>query len=253
MRDLLRSELGFNGLVVTDSFEMEAIPDGGIAAIQQAVGAGADLVIGPQIPELVGPTSPTREPILEEEGEEIDPAQSDAVALSFGLDVARRGVAWIGQKTTLPTDTNGQGLAVLLVTDARGDIQLVQTFLEEMKGRVPNCSIERGTDGDWGDLAGQIVVIVVVSKWERHLKARAIHSLASRVAVSAAATVIVLFGAVDTAGMSTGVPPAILCGDATTYSQIAAVDVLFGDAEARGKPDLPSPPEQALPRTGGGR
>lgn len=252
MRDLLRNELGFDGLVLTDSFEMNAIPDGGIAAVRRAVEAGADLVIGPRIPELAVPTAPTREPVREEKAEEVDPAQSDAMALSFGLDVARRGVAWIGPKTALPTDPNGRGLKVLLATDAQGDIRLVQTFLREMKARAPNCSIKRDTCGDSSDLAGQTVVIVVVSRWERHLTPKTIHVLASCVAASAAATVLVLFGAVDTAGMSTGVPPAILCGDATTYSQIAAVDVLFGDAEATGMPDLPSPAGQALPQTGGG-
>jgi hypothetical protein len=239
MHDLLRNRLGYDGLLLTDSFEMSAIPNGGIDTVKKAVEAGADLVLGPQIPVLALSPKSIGQPVREVAADRLDGEQFDTAAASFSLDVARRGVGWVGSKARFRLEPNDPGPTVFLITDEVGESRPLETFLHRVRSRAPTCCIKQGTCFDRDDVAGRKAVLVVVSKWEHRTPAETIRTFAFRVAETATKTALVLFGAVDTACLASGILPTLFCGDATVHSQTVASEVLFGDFEATGRPDLP--------------
>ena len=119
LTDLLRNELGFSGIVVTDALIMEGVLGGGEAeAVVRALYAGCDSLLYPS--DVVASEQAVRKA--------IDDKRLDADSIQHSLERRRRWARWaaLSKETNRPTrDESGWS------------IQLAEQVVHPLKGKIP--------------------------------------------------------------------------------------------------------------------
>ncbi len=181
LRDLLRGELGFSGLVVTDALDMSGVGDmPGLERARRAVEAGADLAMLGHLPdqeELVARLSSYVDPVSAERVMEVR-RRLPAVLPPFSvleaaehLEVARFSSE--AAITAVRGDPRLKGLQrVLLVSVAAGDLTPAETAAgqklklgDQLRSRVPDLTeltLQRGAPAE--RVTG---LLELVAEWRR--------------------------------------------------------------------------------------
>lgn len=212
MRGLLREELGFRGLVMTDSLEMKGAGGRDLEAAGAAVEAGADLVIGSDLGCADAPENGVfsdRETDSECRG--VDP---------WSQSVAEAAVAWVGWES--PTESR-TALSLLIVPDGKGRSAWADPLRAALRAR------------DVLDSEGISLVVACATS-----PVHAVHSAVEEQRVRhGEKLVVVACGALDVARSLGGLMPVCFIGDATAASQVSVARLLCGEIEPRGQPDFP--------------
>ena len=119
LTDLLRGEMGFSGLVVTDALIMEGVLGGGEAeAVVRALHAGCDCLLYPS--DLAASETAIRKA--------IDDKRLDLNEIQGALERRRRWARW----AALSTETNRSTR-----DDSGWSVQLAEQVVHSLKGRIP--------------------------------------------------------------------------------------------------------------------
>ncbi|MBN1425150.1 hypothetical protein JXA88_11395 [Candidatus Fermentibacteria bacterium] len=213
LRVLLREELGFEGIILTDSLEMAGAGGNDTTVAAAALEAGADLVIGPDLGfghSSGGVAVRDSETIGEGMGEEV-----------LAREIAEHAVAWVGCKP--PPMGSRIPASLRIVPDRAGECGWARPLQAALRQR------------DALHPAGMPLVAVSGVSATAAVLAAADEAKEPR----GIAPVILACGALNAARCLAGRMSLILAGDATTASQEAAVRLLCGEIEACGRPDVP--------------
>lgn len=262
---LLRRELGFDGLVVTDSFEMGGLVahfDPGEAAVR-AIEAGEDQIVYSADPDAAiqgvrravesGRLSEARidesvRRILQAKGR-VHHGVAPAAEIFREVDSAmHRGVAeTIAQRAiTLLRDRGGllplraKRIAVVVATDLPESDLPIAEGLRELRTRVPSTRVytfdSRSRVEDGVEVDGDAIVMLLALRPRSGAGRIAVPEVVRAIVERAGGkTVAVLLGSPY---VTTALPRAstILCAyGIQPVAQVAAVRAIFGEAEIRGR------------------
>ncbi len=208
---VLREEVGFRGMVLTDSLEMAGAGGRGQHIAREALSSGVDLVLGMDLGLPSGPTGAVARAPRASEDTPLDP---------LARTIAEEAVAWITTPSSLPRRC--RAIALHVAPDRTGGREWATPLVEALRHRT---SFDR---------AGARVVAVSAST-----PARSISRYLARSRGGPEPPVLLLCGAVRLALATPPWVPCVFVGDATRASQEAVVRLLFEEIPWKGTPDLP--------------
>ncbi len=234
MKQLLREELGFSGLIITDSLDMVPVSPGDVRIAEKMINAGADLVLGVKLDEPSG-SAPKWIGLPEIEVQAHAPVATleDSVHV-LAQTIARSSLGWFGDRQ--PRWRIGESVqAVLVCADGTR-----QAWAEEFIRAVQECS--PGVCVTEGLLEQAVVMeseelIIVIGRASGRIEEERAHSVFGTLQAERRKALVVLLGVPKLLPAAT-VLPVLVGGDAISETQRAAVDILWGKLIPSGNPDL---------------
>jgi len=259
--DLLRDEMGYQGLIITDSLHMEGIiklgDEGDISS--QALNAGCDIILDPKDPfKLIRNLSnssnveldksslnPSVERIISVKNKWLTPdGTGDSKILEQGTklreQIARRSVCIVSGGVL-----KSKKARVYTFDVTQSDIDISSVFIQQLKRagvRSANISIslnsneEPVTDNIFDDTAIICLVYTSVGAWKKQsFLPDYFKDILTKLESVSRETVLISFGSPYVVQDFGNFKTVICSFDSLSECQTAAADVLLGELEAKGR------------------
>ncbi len=255
---ILRNELGYDGLVITDSLHMEGIKEIGSELVisKQAIYAGCDIILDPESPcELIDHLSNSllsgeyREEDLDKSlarikgakeficsYEYMDDAQNDKTALSLSNEISERSICQV----------RGSSLEAKVcsayIFDMTGSTNISNDFVEGLVDRELSLELIHVTGDNVTGLMMKppdqpiiCLVYTAIGAWKKQFQLTPEYAdLLKNLSRSESESVLISFGNPYVVAPFSGFDTVIVVFDSLGSCQRAAVEVLLGNKTATG-------------------